>query len=140
MTDSLVEPIDVPGVPGSPLGHPHAVAVDDFVFLSGQMATDYRTGVVPALSGSLPDTPYWHLRMEHQARQILDTTRTVLDAAGSTLDDCLKVVSFHTDLRELPSSMGARTQSFTDPPASTAVGIAGLPIVDAGFQFEVVGS
>jgi enamine deaminase RidA (YjgF/YER057c/UK114 family) len=140
MTDRAVHPIEVPGVPRSPLGHPHAVAVDDFVFVSGQMATGYRTGVVPALSASLPDTPYWHLRMEHQARQIIETTETVLEAAGSTLADCLKVVSFHTDLRELPSSMGVRTQLFTEPPASTAVGIAGLPIVDAGFQFEVVGS
>src|SRR5690606_641020 len=104
-----IEVVDVPEMARSPLGHPQAVTVGDYVLLAGQMATDYETGVVPHLGQTLPDAPYWHVRMEHQAEHVIASTRTLLEAAGSSLDRCVKVTSFHTDLRELPSSMAVRT-------------------------------
>src|SRR5438105_11339022 len=128
-------------VPRSPLGHPQAVCYERFVFVSGQMATDYATGVVPTEARTNADFPYWQVRMDFQAAQILETIKRILGTVDATLDDAAKVVSFHTDLRELPSSMATRTKYFRPegPAASTAVGISSLPIVDAGFQFELIG-
>ena len=129
------------GVPRPPLGHPQAVMFENFVFLSGQMATDYATGIVPAEGRTNADFPYWQVRMDYQATQVIETTQQILAAASAEPDDAVKVVSFHTDLRELPSSMAARTRYFRPegPPASTALGISSLPVVDAGFQFEMIG-
>jgi enamine deaminase RidA (YjgF/YER057c/UK114 family) len=128
-------------VPRPQLGHPQAVVFDDLIFLSGQMATDYSTGVVPAEGRSNVDFPYWQIRMDFQAARIIETIKEILAAAGANADDAAKVVSFHTDLRELPSSMATRTKYFKPegPPASTALGISALPVVDAGFQFEMIG-
>jgi len=129
-------------VAGRPmLGHPQAVIAHPFVFVSGQMATDYLTGIVPESGRTKPETPYWVQRMKGQATRVVESTRAVLQAAGTDLENTAKVVSFHTDLRELPISMETRTQYFpsASAPASTAVGIRGLPIDDAGFQFEAIG-
>lgn len=128
-------------VPRPPLGHPQAVAYDRFVFVSGQMATDYATGIVPAEAASNVDFPYWQVRMDFQAARVIETIKELLGTVGATLDDAVKVVSFHTDLRELPSSMATRTKYFRPegPPASTAIGIAALPVIDAGFEFELIG-
>ena len=128
-------------VPRPLLGHPQAVLFDDLIFLSGQMATDYSTGVVPAEGRTNPIFPYWQVRMDFQAMQIIETIKEILAASGADVDDAAKVVSFHTDLRELPASMATRNRYFKPegPPASTAIGISALPVADAAFQFEMIG-
>src|ERR1700674_2518118 len=97
-------------VPRPLLGHPQAVLFNDLIFLSGQMATDYSTGVVPAEGRTNPIFPYWQVRMDSQAMQIIETIKEILAASGADVDDAAKVVSFHTDLRELPASMATRNR------------------------------
>jgi enamine deaminase RidA (YjgF/YER057c/UK114 family) len=140
-TTKQIRRIDVEAVGRPLLGHPQAVVAHPYVFLSGQMATDYVTGVVPESGRSKPQTPYWEQRMKGQAARVIENTRAVLNEAGTDLEKVVKVVSFHTDLRELPISMETRTKYFpsASAPGSTAVGIAGLPVDDAGFQFEAIG-
>jgi len=133
--------IDVEAAGKPLLGHPQAVVVHPYVFVSGQMATDWETGIVPESGQSKPLTPYWEQRMNGQAARVVETTKAILNAAGTDLENVAKVVSFHPDLRELPISMETRTRYFpgATAPASTAVGIAELPVADAGFQFEAIG-
>jgi enamine deaminase RidA (YjgF/YER057c/UK114 family) len=137
----LINRLDVDAVGKPVLGHPQAVIAHPYVFLSGQMATDFGTGIVPESGRTKPETPYWVQRMKGQAERIIESTRAVLNEAGTDLANVAKVVTFHTDLRELPISMETRTQYFpsSTPPASTALGIAQLPVEDAGWLFETIG-
>lgn len=99
--------IEAPGgVP--PVGpYSHAVVANGFVFVSGQGPVDPATGTAPP-------------EFANQVRQTMRNLVTILEAAGSTLDDVVKMNCYLTDLtrfaefndvyREfLPSGFPART-------------------------------
>src|SRR3712207_9235624 len=63
----------------------HAVVANGFVFISGQ-------GPVNPETGAMPDA------FADQVRQTLKNVQTILEAAGSSLDDVVKVNAYVTDL------------------------------------------
>ncbi len=104
-----------PGGPYSP-----AVVANGFVFASGQVPFDPATG-------ELPDG------FEDQVRQTLTNLQTVLEAAGSSLDDVVKVNAYLTDLTRFARFNEVYRGFFRhDPPARTTVGAALL-----GFLVEI---
>jgi 2-iminobutanoate/2-iminopropanoate deaminase len=86
----------------------------DHVFTAGQVAHDADGNLVG-------DT------IEEQTRQVLQNLRTCLEAAGSSLDEVVKVTAFLADLGDFPGYNAAYTEFFSEPyPARSSVG-AGLP-------------
>ena len=77
-------PIDVVSAPGAPpaIGpYSQAIRAGDFVFVSGQVPVNVRTG-------KLADG------IEEQTRQVIENLRAVLAAAGASLDRVVKVTIF----------------------------------------------
>ena len=104
-----------PGGPYSP-----AVVANGFVFVAGQGPVDPETG-------EMPDG------FEDQVRQTLRNLQTVLEAAGSSLDDVVKVNVYLTDLTRFARFNEVYKEFFrNDPPARTTVGAALL-----GFLVEI---
>ena len=104
-----------PGGPYSP-----AVVANGFIFVAGQGPVDPETG-------EMPDG------FEDQVRQTLRNLQTVLEAAGSSLDDVVKVNAYLTDLTRFAQFNEVYKEFFRhDPPARTTVGVALL-----GFLVEV---
>lgn len=98
----------------------HAVVSGGFVFISGQGPVDPETG-------TMPDA------FSDQVRQTLKNVRTVLEAAGSGLDDVVKVNAYVTDLTRFQEFNEVYKEFFThDPPARTTVGTSLL-----GFLVEI---
>jgi 2-iminobutanoate/2-iminopropanoate deaminase len=98
----------------------HAVVANGFVFVSGQ-------GPVDPASGEMPDA------FADQVRQTLRNLQTILEAAGSSLDDVVKVNAYVTDLTRFAEFNEVYREFFRhDPPARTTVGVALL-----GFLVEV---
>jgi 2-iminobutanoate/2-iminopropanoate deaminase len=98
----------------------HAVVSGGFVFISGQ-------GPVDPESGTIPDA------FADQVRQTLENVRTILEAAGSGLDDVVKVNAYVTDLTQFQEFNEVYGEFFThDPPARTTVGTSLL-----GFLVEI---
>lgn len=91
----------------------HYIRVDNpksLIFLSGQLARDADGNVVGAGD------------MAEQTRQCIRNMRTVLEAAGGTLDDIVSVVIYTTDMREFKRITEARMEFFIDKlPTSTIV-------------------
>jgi 2-iminobutanoate/2-iminopropanoate deaminase len=91
----------------------HYVRVDNpksLIFLSGQLARDADGNVVGAGD------------MAEQTRQCIRNMRTVLEAAGGTLDDIVSMVVYTTDMREFKRITEARMEFFIDKlPTSTIV-------------------
>ena len=98
----------------------HAVVANGFVFVSGQGPVDPETG-------TMPDA------FKDQVRQTLRNVQTILEAAGSSLDDVVKVNAYVTDLTRFAEFNEVYKEFFqNDPPARTTVA-AGL----LGFLVEI---
>ena len=98
----------------------HAVVSGGFVFISGQGPVDPETS-------TMPDA------FAEQVRQTLKNVRTILEAAGSSLDEVVKVNAYVTDLTRFQEFNEVYKEFFThDPPARTTVGTSLL-----GFLVEI---
>ena len=90
----------------------HAVVAGGFVYVSGQGPIDPETG-------TMPDA------FVDQVRQTLGNVQTILEAAGSSLDDVVKVNAYVTDLTRFAEFNEVYKEFFeNDPPARTTVAAA----------------
>ena len=90
----------------------HAVVAGGFVYVSGQGPIDPETGTMPDAFAD-------------QVRQTLRNVRTILEAAGSSLDDVVKVNAYVTDLTRFAEFNEVYKEFFeNDPPARTTVAAA----------------
>ena len=94
-----------------------AVRVGDLLFLSGQI------GNVPG-TRQLADTG-----IAGQTRQTFENIKTVLAAAGSSLDRVVKCTVFLVDMRDYAAMNGVYAEYFPkDPPARSTVAGSGLAL------------
>ena len=73
--------VDVPGYPAPHSPYSHAVVANGFIFVSGQ---------IPVRPGG-GSTEIVGTTMQEQTRQALTNVKTILEAAGSSLDRIVKV-------------------------------------------------
>jgi len=104
----------------------HSIRVDNpksLIFLSGQLARDSDGNLVG--KGD----------MAEQTRQCIRNMRTVLEAAGGTLDDIVSIVVYTTDMRAFKEIVAAREEFFVAKlPTSTIVEVNHL--ADPGLMIE----
>ena len=103
-----------------------AIKAGGFVFCSGQVALDPRTGQFVA--GGVAE----------QTEQVLKNLSAVLEAAGSSLDQVVKTTVFLADMKEFSEMNEVYARFFSEPPPARAtVAAAGLPR-DARVEIEAV--
>ena len=106
-----------PGEPLTPASlFSPATQLGNLLFLSGSGALDPQTHkLVPGPIGN-------------QVRQCLENLKTVLEAAGSSLDKVLKCTVFLTDIADF-QAMNAMYHTYfpVNPPARTTVAVKELP-------------
>jgi reactive intermediate/imine deaminase len=106
--------------PGQPLTSESlfspATQLGNWLFLSGTGAQDIQTHkVVPGPIGN-------------QVKQCLENLKTVLEAAGSSMNKVLKCTVFLTDITDFPAMNVAYHAYFpADPPARTTIAAKDLP-------------
>ena len=100
-----------------------AVAFGDFVFVSGIVARDPATG--KTVSGGVAA----------QTRQILENTRSILEAAGTTLNHVIKMHCYLDDMDQFDAFNRVWEEFFPkDPPARICVQAGRL---GPGFEVEI---
>jgi 2-iminobutanoate/2-iminopropanoate deaminase len=103
-----------------------AVHGGGLLFLSGQVAEDPATGEL--VDGDVA----------HQADQILRNIAATLAAIGKDLDNVIRLGVYLTDMSQLGAMNAAYGRHFAEPyPASTAIGVAALPL-GAAVEIDVV--
>ena len=93
------------------------------VFLSGQIGLDPATGEMVSED------------FEAQVRQAFANLQAVVQAAGGSLDNIVKLTLFLTDLGKFATANAIMAECIPEPfPARSTVGVASLP---KSAQFEV---
>ena len=110
---------DVLDVPGAVAGLPFspAVKVGNIIYLSGQIGNRIGTRtVVPGGVGA-------------ETRQALENIRTILETAGSSMDEVFKCTVFLADIADYDTMNKAYAAVFrTEPPARSTVAGSGLAL------------
>ncbi len=101
----------------APIGpYSQAVKSGGFLFISGQIPVDPKTGEV--VRGGIRE----------QTRQVLENVKAILEAAGYTLNDVVMCFVFLTDLNLFPQYNEVYGEYFRDkPPARVTIQAARLP-------------
>jgi 2-iminobutanoate/2-iminopropanoate deaminase len=103
--------------PGAVGPYSQAVVAGDFVYTAGMLGMDPSTGELVGQD------------VGKQTRQALTNIKSVLEAAGSSLDRTVKVGVFLTDIKNFSEMNAVYAEFFpSDPPARTTVEIGTLPM------------
>lgn len=96
------------------------------VFLSGQIGLEPGTGELVSEN------------FEGQVRQSFANMQAVIQAAGGSLDNVVKLTLFLTDLSKFASANAIMAEIIPQPyPARSTIGVASLP-KDAQFEVEAI--
>ena len=103
-----------------------AIKVGDWVFASGQLGMDPKTGRL--VDGGI----------KAETRQVCENLKAILEAAGSSLGTVAKVTIYMVDLAELMEMNEVFSEYFRkDPPARTTFQAGGL-IAGARVEVEAI--
>jgi 2-iminobutanoate/2-iminopropanoate deaminase len=109
--------IATPKAPAAVGPYSQAIKANGFVFTAGQLGLDPATGKL--VEGDVTD----------QARQALKNLQAILEAAGSSLEQVVKVTVFLKDINDFKRVNEVYAEFFTtQPPARSAVQVAALPL------------
>ncbi len=113
----------VPGAPYSP-----GIITGNLIFVSGQVPMN------PATKEVIRDD------FEAATRQCLANVETILNGAGATLENCVKVVVFLADMNNFARLNAVYNEYFGDvKPARSCVQVARLPL-DVDVEIEAIAS
>jgi 2-iminobutanoate/2-iminopropanoate deaminase len=120
------EPIQTDSAPAAIGPYSQAIKANGFVFVSGQIPIDPKTGEFVA--GGISE----------QTNQVLKNLGALLEASGSSLGQVVKTTVFLADMKEFGAMNEVYGKFFADvPPARATVAAAGLPR-DARVEIEAV--
>jgi len=107
-----------------PIGpYSQAVCVNGWLFISGQIPIDPATGEF--VKGDF----------KAQVERVLENIKAIVEAAGGTLDNIVKVTVFLKDMTKFAEFNEVYSRYFpSNPPARSAIGVAALP---RGAEVEV---
>jgi 2-iminobutanoate/2-iminopropanoate deaminase len=118
--------VHTPKVPPARVPLSQAIKVGDWMFASGQLGTDVKTGKL--VEGGIAA----------ETRQVCENLKAVLEAGGSSLEKVVKVTIYMADLAELMAMNDVFRQYFAvDPPARTTFQCAAL-VAGARVEIEAI--
>jgi len=112
---TTIQTTDAPNAIG-PYVQAVRVTVSDFVFLSGQIPLDPKTGEL--VKGDI----------EIQTRQVLKNLKAVLSAAGTSLENIVKTTIYLRNIDDFPIVNQVYGKFFWEnPPARATIEVSALP-------------
>jgi 2-iminobutanoate/2-iminopropanoate deaminase len=127
MADAKRRRVSSPHVPEPPPGtFSRAIQVGNQLFVAGMTANSPR-----GIEGG--DSMY------EQTRAVFTKIKHLVEAAGGTMNDIVKMTGFITDIAKRDDYLRARRDFFTsDPPASTLVEVTALAAPGLMIEVEVM--
>lgn len=125
MSKQIINPAKM----AKPTGYSYAVKKSGTpVFISGQVALDAEGKLVGAGDAAA------------QTEQVFRNLQSVVEAAGGTMDDIVKITIFVTDASYRPAVAAARQRHFREDgyPASTYLVVTALAVPELLVEIEAV--
>ncbi len=102
----------VAAVPPLFRGASAAIRAGDLLFISGLMAVR-DGGLVPEAQAD-PTQPFFATPVKAELREILRQAETICRAAGTSLDNAVRIQQFHSDLGDLPATLDVWGEALDD--------------------------
>jgi reactive intermediate/imine deaminase len=115
-----------------------AMKTGDLVFIAGQLASDFKTGV-PTSARKGENFPFYGSNIQLQTEFILENIKKTFEAAGSSLDHVVKAQVFLTNLDDFAGFDQVWKRYFNLPPPRTTVGTTGLLVKDTLVEIDLIG-
>jgi enamine deaminase RidA (YjgF/YER057c/UK114 family) len=115
-----------------------AVRWGDFIFLAGQLATDFGEGGIAAEARVDPNFPYYSSAIERQTEYTLNNLKVLLEDAGSDIDHVVKAQVFLKDLRDFNGFDDVWRRFFPEPPPRTTIQIGELLIGGGLVEIDLI--
>ena len=122
-----IEAVEVEALSTPPEPYSHAIRAGNTIYLAGQVAFNREGEIVG-------DT------VEEQARQVWQNIADILEAAGSSVADVVKVTYIMQDIREIAEEFPVREEMFAGRPfpAVTAMQAAALGLPGLKMEVDVI--
>jgi 2-iminobutanoate/2-iminopropanoate deaminase len=125
--DRMREVVTRADIPAPSLPFSAGIRANGFVFTSGQVGTDPRTGQVAG-----PD-------VASQTRQVIENVRAVLEAGGSSLDQLVKTTVFLADMRLFEAMNAVYREMVPEPRPGRSTVEARLARPELLVEIEAIG-
>jgi 2-iminobutanoate/2-iminopropanoate deaminase len=125
--DRMREVVTRADIPAPSLPFSAGIRANGFVFTSGQVGTDPRTGQVAG-----PD-------VASQTRQVIANVRAVLEAGGSSLDQLVKTTVFLADMRLFEAMNAVYREMIPEPRPGRSTVEARLARPELLVEIEAIG-
>ena len=124
-------------IPQPLAGYSPALRVGDWVFLAGQVATDWKSGIAPEAH---VDPRFWEgNKIDRETRFVLQNMKLTLEAAGSSMANVVKANVYLADINDLPRMDRVWREFFPEaPPARTVYPILSLGVTDSRIEITFV--
>lgn len=120
-----LEAVASPKAPAAIGAYSQAIAVGDFVFVSGTLPLDPETGTMPD-------------GIKEQATRSLDNIKVILEEAGTDMSKVVKATIFLADISDFAAVNEIYSTYFTAPfPARSCVAVKDIPR-GAKIEIEVI--
>lgn len=125
-TSDRMREISTENAPKSIGPYSQAIEANGFLFVSGQGAAEPETREVVSDD------------IQEQTQQVFDNISAILEEAGGSLEDVVKVNVYLTDMDNYDDVNKVYAENMNEPfPARAAVEVSDLPI-DIGVEIEVI--
>ncbi|HEY7591046.1 MAG TPA: RidA family protein [Candidatus Limnocylindrales bacterium] len=114
------------GAPAAIGPYSQGIAVDGFIFCSGQIGLDPSTGEL--VEGGV----------EEQAERVLRNLAAVLDAAGASMADVVKTTIFLADIGDFAKVNAVYARHMPDPPPARSTFAVGALPKGARIEIEAI--
>ena len=136
-SDVPVEVIESDRIPQPIVNYSPGYRVGDYIFLAGQVATDFQNGIAPEARID-PNFPFYGSAIGRQTDYILANAQRLLEDAGSDLNHVVKAQVFLTHAEDFLGFDHAWRRAFGDSvPPRTTVEIMDEGLLVAGALVEI---
>ncbi len=135
-SDSDIKVVSTDKIPKPLANYTQAMQVGNLLFLAGQLASDFKTGV-PKEAQRDPNFPYYASDIKLQTKYVLENLKILLAEAGSSLDHVVKAQVFLVNLNDFNGLDEVWKQYFKRPPPRTTVGTTGLLVTGALVEIDL---